>query len=326
MTNASHNTSIFALSKKSKKICVIGGSGFVGTALINRLSREKHQVKVFTRRKERAKHLRMLPGVTICSVDYYAAKVLERQFDGYDIIINLAGILNPQGAISFKQVHLVLTQRLLEAASAVGITRFIHMSALNAGDKASDYLMSKGHGQEAVHKIAKMKVTTFCPSIIYGKNDQFFNRFATLIQLPGIMPLIGAKARFAPIYVEDVVSAIINSLGNHETYGNNYALCGPKVYTLHELVNYTAKMLEQQKTIFPMNWLLSGLFTRLLSILPIKPITVDNLRSMKLPSFSEHPIAKELGVTPVSIESVLPWYLGSNEKNLLNDRYRDIAQ
>ena len=308
-----------------KKICIIGGTGFVGSALANRLSKQKHQIKIFSRCPERNRHLKLLPGVTLSNIDYYAPKVLERHFDGMDVVINLVGILNPKNNESFNKVHVELSRRIVEAATAVKVKRLLHMSALNAGNQASQYLVSKGQGQQIVHQCQNVDVTVFCPSIIYGINDNFFNLFANFLSLPGPFPVIGAKARFSPIYVEDVVDAFINSIDNPKTFGKSYALCGPKEYSLFDLVKYTAKITRTKVSLVPLNWFFSRIIATIMNFIPGAPISLDNYHSMTVDSTCGQKIDSELAVDPVSLETVLPLYLGEKEVNSYYNNLRAKA-
>lgn len=297
------------------KICVIGGSGFVGTHLVNTLGGLGHQIKVISRRPERCRYLTTLPDIRVVSTDFFASKVLERQLDTFDVVINLVGILNPVGSNSFEQAHVKIAARIAEAAQAVGTPRLLHMSALNADEEnaASNYLLSKGKAQQLVHSIEKVNVTSFSPSVIFGPGDSFFNRFAALLkQLPGVFPLTCAKARFAPIYVGDVVDAFVNSIDNKATFGKNYPLCGPNTYTLKEIVKYTAKQVNSHLMIVPLNNFFSKPIVWITDKFPAAPISMDNYKSMLKHSVCEQPIADELGVKLHSVESIVPQYLAGH--------------
>lgn len=299
------------------KLCIIGGSGFVGTYLVNALAGQGHSIKVISRRPERHRHLRTLPKVKITTIDFFGSKILERQIDTYDVVINLAGILNPSGSNGFELVHEKVANRIAEAAQAVGIPRLLHMSALNAdADATSQYLRSKGKGQNTVLEVQDLNVTTFSPSVIFGSQDSFFNRFASLLTaMPVVFPLTCAKARFAPIYIGDVADAFINSINNPQTYGKNYNLCGPQDYSLYELVQYTAQQINSSSTIVPLNQFFSKPVTMLMDLFPGAPITMDNYNSMKLDSVCSDPIAQELGVNVRSMESIVPQYLSGKDFN-----------
>ena len=301
------------------KICVIGGTGFVGTFLVTRLVSLGHAVKVISRRPERHRHLRSLPGVKIVSIDFFGKKVLERQIDTYDVVINLAGILSPSGSNTFKQVHEDVALRVAEATKAVATPRLLHMSALHAGEQtASEYLHSKGRAKKKILAMKGLHVTSFSPSVIFGPGDSFFNRFAQLLNfMPWVFPLTCADSRFAPIYVGDVVDAFINSIDKPQTYGKNYNLCGPEAFSLKELVQYTAQQINSRSLIVPLNRFLSGPLIRVMNWFPGAPITMDNFHSMKLDSVCTdaelNKLTDVLGLELRSIDCIVPQYLAGKD-------------
>lgn len=301
------------------KICVIGGTGFVGTHLITTLVSQGHSVKVITRRPERHRHLRILPRVKIVTIDFFGKKILERQIDTYDVVINLAGILNSSGKNTFEHVHENVAWRVAEATKAVGTPRLLHMSALHADEKAaSQYLRSKGKAQNKILAVEGLNVTTFSPSVIFGAGDSFFNRFAQLLKMmPWSFPLACASARFAPIYIGDVVDAFINSIDKPQTYGKNYNLCGPESFSLKELVEYTAKQTKSESTIVPLNRFFSKPIALLMGLFPGAPITMDNYNSMKVDSVCSDSdnsvLISELDLHLHSIDSIVPQYLGCKD-------------
>lgn len=296
-------------------ICIVGGTGFVGTHLINSLATKGHSIKVITRRPERHRHLKTLPSVKMISIDFFGSKILERQIDTYDVVINLAGILNPEGHNNFERVHVDVACRVAEATRSVGTSRLLHMSALNADENApSEYLRTKGKAQKMVLATEGINVTTFSPSVIFGEGDSFFNRFAQLLGImPGYFPLTCAQARFAPIYVADVVDAMINSIDNPETFGKNYELCGPESFSLHELVKYTAEQIGSNCAIVPLNRFISKPLAAFMGLFPGAPITLDNYNSMTVDSVCAKPIATELGIELHGIDSVVPQYLAGQD-------------
>lgn len=289
--------------------------GFVGTNLINKLVTLGHSVKVITRHPERHRHLLILPSVKLISIDFFGKKILERQLDGYDVVINLAGILNPQGVNTFEKAHVEVTRRVAEAARSVEIPRLLHMSALNADENGpSEYLRTKGKAQKLVLTTEGLQVTSFAPSVIFGPGDNFFNMFASLLSLLPVFPLTSAATRFAPVYVGDVVDAFINSIHKSETYGKNYELCGPEVYTLKELVKYTAKQTGSKSIIIPLNRFFSSPLVAMMNLIPGSPITRDNFNSMKLDSICKNNQAAEvLELSLHSLDSVVPLYLAGGD-------------
>jgi len=311
------------------KICVIGGSGFVGTHLVNTLAGQGHQVKVISRRPERCRYLKALPGVRVNSTDFFASKILERQLDTFDVVINLVGVLNPLGKNTFELAHVDIARRIAEASQAVETPRLLHMSALNADEEngASDYLRSKGKAQNLVHGIDKVNVTSFSPSVIFGPGDSFFNRFASLLEnVPGVFPLFCAKARFAPVYVGDVVDAFVNSLDDKATFGKNYALCGPHTYSLYEIVKYTAQLTNSKSLLVPLNNFFSKPAVWIMDKFPAAPMTMDNYKSMQKDSVCDQPIADELGVSLHSVESIVPQYLAGQNFEGKMDLFRECSR
>jgi len=303
------------LKEKAVNICIIGGTGFIGTYMINVLASQGHSVKVITRRPERHRHLRTLPAVKFSTIDFFGSKILERQIDTYDVVINLAGILNPSGQNTFELVHEKVASRVAEATQAVGTPRLLHMSALNADENASSkYLKSKGKAKNSVLATDDLKVTSFSPSVIFGPQDRFFNRFASLLKMmPVFFPLTCANARFAPVFIGDVVDAFIHSIDNPLTYGKNYNLCGPHSYSLYELVKYTAKQIDSATHVIPLNNFFSKPLVMAMDLFPGAPITMDNYNSMKKESVCSDSFAEELQVQPHSVESIVPQYLAGKD-------------
>jgi len=314
------------------KVCVIGGTGFVGTYLITKLVSLGHSVKVISRRPERHRHLRSLPAVKMVSIDFFGNKILERQIDGYHVVINLAGVLNTDGKNTFSLVHEKIAARVAEAAKAVSTPRLLHMSALNADDKAgSEYLRSKGRAQQSVLQTEGVNITTFSPSVIFGAGDSFFNRFAQLLTLmPVFFPLTCAKARFAPIYIGDVADAFLNSINNSNTYGKNYDLCGPESFSLQELVNYTAAQINSKSTIVPLNNFFSKPLAIVMGLFPKAPITLDNYQSMLQDSTCTDAACqiaiKDLNLKLHSIDTIVPTYLAGKDFAGQMDSLRKKAQ
>ncbi len=298
------------------KICVIGGTGFVGTYLISKLVSLGHSIKVITRRPERHRHLRSLPQVKMVTIDFFGHKILERQLDGYDVVINLAGVLNQEGKNSFVQVHEKIAERVAEACKVVGVPRLLHISALNADENAgSEYLRSKGRAQTIVLATKGVNVTTFSPSVIFGCGDSFFNRFATLLNIMRmVFPLACAGSKLAPIYIGDVADAMINSIDNPQTYSKNYNLCGPEAFTLKELVKYTAKQTKSNSIILPLNNFFSKPLAIVMGWFPKALMTLDNYNSLLVDSVCSeadcNTARDELNLQLHSIESVVPEYLG----------------
>ncbi len=310
-------------------ICILGGSGFVGTHLAHRLTRDGYRVRVLTRRPQWHRALGVNPNITLAEADIYDPEVLRRQFAGCSAVINLVGILNETGkrGAGFHRAHVELPQQIAAAAIASGVTRLLHMSALNAaaGERDSLYLKTKGEGEDSVHAAAEhgLIVTSFRPSVIFGPGDSFFNRFAGLLRLAGpVFPLACPDSRFAPVCVTDVTEALCRSLDN-ATGGERLELCGPEVYTLRELVEYTRDLLGLRCRIVGLGNALSRLQARALGMVPGKPFSMDNYHSLQRDSVCSSNALPTLGIKPAPITAVVPGYLaGRNSRG----RYQSLRR
>ena len=311
---------------KKYKICILGGTGFVGKHLLSRLAAEGHELTVLTRHRERNRDLLVLPTVKLIQGDIHNESVLRTHFIGQDVVINLVGILNESShnGKGFQRAHVQLTQKLIEACETNGVHRVLHMSALGASakKKTSHYLLSKGQAEDLIHIIDTLQVTTFRPSVIFGPGDSFLNRFYGLLKLVSVLPLACPKARFSPVYVGDVVEAFVHALHNPASIGQRYNLCGPKTYTLKELVQYTAQFLNEKKIILGLPQSLSRLQAYLLEYVPGKPFSVDNFHSLQLDSVCDEPFPAEFGIRPHRLEEIVPSYLTGQGRSEEYDRFR----
>jgi uncharacterized protein YbjT (DUF2867 family) len=261
------------------------------------------------------------PGITLAEADVHDSEVLRSRFAGCNTVINLVGILNETGkrGAGFHRAHVELPQRVTNAAVASGVGRLLHMSALNAavGEQDSLYLKTKGEGEELAHSAAKqgLVVTSFRPSVIFGPGDSFFNRFAGLLRVAGpVFPLACPESRFAPVCVTDVAEAMCRSL-DYATGGERLELCGPTVYTLRELVEYTRDQLGLRCRIIGLGDALSRLQAQALGLLPGKPFTMDNYHSLQKASVCSHNALPTLGINPVPVTAMVPGYLaGRNSR------------
>ncbi len=317
-----------------KTICILGGTGFVGRHLANRLTKARYPIKVLTRRRERHRDLLVIPTLDLVEADVHDPIVLQRELRGAGAVVNLIGILNERGddGSGFHEAHVELSRKVILACRANAIPRLLHMSALNADAKTgpSHYQRTKGEAEDLVHASADedLRVTSFRPSVIFGPDDDFFNRFAGLLKLlPFVFPLGCPHARFAPVYVGDVVEAMAQSLADPATYGRRYDLCGPRTYTLAELVAYTAQCLKLRRYVIPLNARLSLLQAQVLERVPGKPLSLDNHRSLQVDSVcgGENGLAT-LGLAPTAVESVVPAYLEERSQRGMYRKLRGLAR
>jgi len=315
--------------KKQRHICVLGGSGFVGTHLVNHLADEGYRVTVLSRHPERQRHLLVLPDVSVVAVNIFDTQALSECFKGMDTVVNLIGLLNESAKQSFVNIHVALARKVASTCRSAGVRRLLHMSALNADEARgpSAYLRTKGEAENHAHALHDVAVTSFRPSVIFGRDDSFFNRFARLLCLsPGFLPLAAPNARFAPVYIGDVVSAMVASITKPQTYGQRYNLCGPNEYSLRELVEYTAAVCGCKRKVIGLSDGLSEILARIMERLPGKPLTRDNLNSMKVDSVCEGAFPAVFNIKPSSIEAIVPTYLVPGGQGDYFDRLREVAR
>jgi NADH dehydrogenase len=311
---------------RTSRICLVGGTGFVGRHLAARLTKAGYEVRVLTRRREAHRELLVLPKLTLVECNIYDADALRAQLDGMDVVVNLVGILNEHRRGDFQRAHVDLVQLIVDACRAVGVKRLLHMSALKADAKngPSQYLRSKGEGEAIALGATDLQVTAFRPSVIFGLDDQFLNRFARLLALsPGIFPLACAEARFAPVYVEDVAEAFVCAIHNRDTIGQAYELCGPKPYSLRQLVDYVAELSGHHRYLINLGDRLSWWQGLVMEHLPGKPFSRDNYLSTRVNSLCKSQFPAVFDIKPTSIEAVVPRYLGGQD---VNGRFNVLRQ
>ena len=298
-------------------ILVIGGSGFIGRHLIAQLAATGRRVIVPTRRANRSRMFSVLPTVEVVQADIHDDAVLARLVAKVDAVINLVGILHSTRGKSgssygpeFAAAHVALPKKIVAACRAAGVERLLHVSALGASATGpSMYLRSKADGEAAV-LTSGLDVTVFKPSVVFGPEDKFLNMFASLQSIFPLMPLGGAQARFQPVYVGDLVQAMINTLENPATYGHAYEVTGPTVYTLRTLVELAGKWSGHRRPVVPLSSTLAGIQAFVLEHLPGEPLmSRDNLDSMQVDNVASAPAAAILGIRQTSLESVAPLYL-----------------
>lgn len=344
---------------KAQKICVLGGTGFVGTYLVSLLAARGLEVRVLARRREAAKPLILLPTVEVIEADVHDSHALARHFRGMDAVINLVGILHEKtpGRVDlpsarrgdFQHVHVELVRKVIHACGEAGVHRLLHMSALGADPVSrSAYQRSKGIG-EALVKEAGLKhqednerwfldgpkfvhgfglnVTVFRPSVIFGRGDSFLSLFARLLRVLPVMPLAGAHTRFAPVYVEDVARAFADSLDNPATYGQTYDLCGPRAYTLKALIEYVGEVIGKRRAVVPLCERLGYLQAWAMELKPgEKLMTRDNFYAMAVDNVCKAGWPAVFDYAPTALEAVAPAYLREDSPRARYDAYREQAR
>ncbi len=295
-------------------ICVLGGTGFVGSELVARLVRKGHWVRIPTRSPGHGQHLRILSTVELVTANVHNSRALGQLLAGMDVVINLIGILNQGGRATFQSAHVDLAAKIIAAARNAKVRQLLQMSAAGADREhgPSRYLRSKGEAEALIRAAAAhLDFTIFRPSVIFGPRDSLTNRFAALLRLPGsLLPLARSQARFAPVYVGDVADAFVRVLDDRGSCGETYELCGPDVLTLEQLVRMTAAVAQLPCHIMRLPDALGFLQAALLGLLPGKPFSLDNFRSLSVDSLCTQDGLARLGIPPHRMIAELPFYLG----------------
>ena len=293
------------------RIVLVGASGFFGGYLLRALAAEQHHCVVLTRAAVRRSTIDMRPGVELVQADVYNPDTLAEQFTGADAVVSMAGILNEsgRGGEGFHRVHVELVEGIIKACRAAGVSRLLHLSALHAGKGSSYYLKSKGEAEKLLRAADDLDVSIFQPSVIFGRGDQFFNRFAGMLSFMPVMPLACPRARLQPVFAEDVATVMAASLEDPMTWGKSYELAGPKSFNLKELVQLTAKTMGQRRRVIGLPGPLSATMAAVMDWVPGKPFSWDNYQSLKTDNTSSQNGFAYFGIYPRAIDAVVPDYL-----------------
>lgn len=307
-----------------KLAVVFGGSGFVGRNVVRELAKRGWRVRAAVRRPHHAQFLRTMGAVGQVQLQQTNVRYrgsIEQALKGADAVINLVGILYQRGGQRFDAVQGGGAAAIAELSAKHGVKQFVHVSAIGA-DAASDslYARSKAAGEKAVRQ-AMPGATVLRPSIIFGPEDQFFNKFAAMASSSPVLPLFGGGAtRFQPVYVDDVADAICAALENPKAAGRTYELGGPRVYTFKELLELMGEETGRKRILLPIPFALAapiGMIGEAIGWVPIfsPPVTRDQIRLLKKDNIvgasgddSVGTIA-DLGVRPASVEAIVPTYM-----------------
>ncbi len=289
----------------------------MGTHLCAALARDGWRITVPTRDPARARHLAPIPALKLVAADIHDPAELSALLAGQQAVVNLVGILNEKGrnGAGFRRVHVDLVRKLVVACRHQRVDRLVHVSALNADadQGASHYLRSKGAGERTIREEfgEVLAWTIFRPSVIFGPRDDFANRFARLLRaIPLGLPLARAGARFAPVWVGDVVAAIQRALADDATAGETYELCGPELMTLRDIVCRVRDRLGLARAVVGIPDVAARLQAAVCDFVPGKPFSTDNYRSLLVDSVCRVNGLSRLGIKPQPFDAVLPRYLG----------------
>jgi NADH dehydrogenase len=255
----------------------------------------------------------MLPMVDVIEGSAYDVVALTTLLAGHDAVVNLVAILHGNEA-AFDKAHVQLPLGLVKACDAAGQRRIVHVSSLGADSNApSMYQRSKARG-EAVLLSSGLDISVLRPSVIFGAEDKFLNTFATLQKIFPVIPLGGSTARFQPVWVQDVASALLKCIEDNATIGQTFEACGPEIFTLKQLVQLAGQYSGNDKPVLGLPDALARVQAALMELVPGEPVmSRDNLDAMKVDNISggKLPGLQALGITPAAISAIVPFYLGN---------------
>jgi len=299
-------------------VTVFGGSGFVGTQVVRALLRQGWRVRVACRRPQRAYDLQPLGGVgqiQLKRADVTSREQAEAAVAGADAVVNLVGILYATPGRGFEAVHVDGARNVAEAARAAGARRLVHMSAIGADpDAAAKYARTKGEGEIAVSEAFK-GATIVRPSIVFGPEDGFFNRFARMAGLTPVLPLFGGgEQKFQPVYVGDLAQAFARLLQDANTAGHIYELGGPRTYSFRELMQIVCRETHRERALLPLPFLAAdvlGMAGNVQSLLMPPVLTTDQALMLRSDNVADgdYPGLAALGIEPTAVEAIVPTYL-----------------
>lgn len=299
-----------------KQITLFGATGFLGRAVIRRLAKTGARLIVVTRNTERVLPLKSMGDVG--QIVGFLGSVRNdesviKAIGSSTAVINLVGILYEKKRNTFQAIHVEAAARLARIARELNVERFLHVSALGANPGSlSTYARSKAAGEQAV-RLFFPDATVLRPSLVYGPEDNFFNRFSRMASVMPTLPLLGGgTSRFQPVYVGDVAEAVSVALHRASTRGQNYDLGGNDVYSFRELLTLILKIRHLNRAFLNIPWPVAMFQAACLEGLPKPPLTVDQVRLLKSDNVIRNPNAKtlrDLSIAPASLEMILPTYL-----------------
>lgn len=298
----------------TKLVTVFGGSGFLGRHTVRALARAGWRIKVATRHPGKGFFLRPLGSVgqiDFVKCDVADAESVAAALMGASAVINLTGILFPSGQ-SFEDVQADGAENIAKAAAAAGVASLVHVSAIGAdAESASEYARTKAAGEQAMRE-AFAGAVILRPSIVFGPEDGFFNKFAAMARMLPALPLVGGgHTRFQPVFVGDVAAAIVAALSSQAARGRTFELGGPSIYSFKELLQLILRETGRRRALIPLPFGLASVQAAFLQLLPKPVLTMDQVKLLKKDNVAAPTAAglADLGITPTSVEAVVPSYL-----------------
>jgi len=300
-------------------ITVFGGSGFIGRSVVRALAKRGYRIRVAVRRPDLAFHLQPIGNVgqihaVQANLRYPAS--IKSALEGADGVVNLCGLLHESGRQTFEGVHVFGAHAIAKAAAEQGITKLVHLSALGADvDSTSDYARTKAEGAARVRETVP-SATILEPSVVFGQEDNFFNKFAGLARMMPVFPLIGGgHTKFQPLYVGDLAKAVVECLENDEAAGQTFELGGPEVLSLAEIMEFIFTTIDRKRMTVPLPFAIARFEAQFLKLLPNPILTPDQVELLKQDSIvSEQAVLQKrdlgaLGIKAHAIEAIVPPYL-----------------
>ena len=305
---------------KHNVVTIFGGAGFIGRYIVRSLAKQGPQIRIVCRRPEEG--LRCKPMGDVGQIVSVAANIRNKSsvaaaIDGSDVVINLVGVLFKRGLQNFNTIHIEGARTLAQEATNSGVKRFIHLSAIGADiNSSSEYARSKGYGEKEIFE-AYPDATVLRPSLVFGPEDDFFNRFAALARLLPAIPVVGPKTKFQPVYVGDIAKAVVACLNDKVTVGSCYELGGPAIHTFHELMEVMLNEIGRKCILIPTPFWAASIKALILEhlripfFLPKPMLTRDQVQLLKFDNVvgANSLCIQDLGIVPTPLQAVLPNYL-----------------
>jgi NADH dehydrogenase len=303
------------------RVLIVGGTGFVGRALLRRLSQDGHQITVLARRPERHRDLLLIPHVSVIEAVHLSDLFLRKHIKGQDAVINLVGILHETGKIKFDQVHVGLVRKIVAACSVEGVNRLLHISALGASlDAPSAYLRSKADAESVLHA-SGLAVTVFAPSVIFGEGDRFISTFYQLLAKLPMMGVVCPQAQLSPVWLNDVVEVMAQSLQDDASIGQRYELCGKRAYSMLELIRLIGEFTPSHTRLLPLSDRMSRIMARVMGVFPSPLFSMDNYHSLQVPSVCQTALPFH-----IQARSLRSYLMQTFTASRMRDRYTQMRQ
>ncbi|NRG16437.1 complex I NDUFA9 subunit family protein [Rhizobiales bacterium] len=323
-----------ATALNGKLVTVFGGSGFIGRYVVRSLARRGYRVRVAVRRPDLAEHVQPLgvPGqIMPVQANLRYRWSVDRAVEGADAVVNCVGILHQAGAQTFDAVQSFGPRAIAEAARAAGIKRVVHISAIGADPEAeSGYARSKAAGEKGMFETVPEAIV-FRPSVVFGPEDEFFNRFADMARISPVLPLIGGgETKFQPVYVADVAEAVARAVDGDAKEGTVYELGGPDIKSFRECMEGLLAVVRRKRLLVSIPFGVASIQARILQVLPKPPLTIDQVKQLKVDNVVSEGAIKEgrtlkgLGVEAHTLAAILPTYLGRFRLHGQYDEHRTV--